>query len=898
MDVITTHLNADFDALASMIAARKLYPDAVMAFSGSQEKNLREFLSHSVHTYDLQRPKNVAIEKITRLIVVDTRQPSRIGKFRECLKNPGLEVHLYDHHPDAPGDIVGDYEDVRPVGSTVTVFTQIFRKKGIAVNKDDATLFAMALYEDTGSFIFDSTTPDDLQAMAWLLERGADLNTVSQFISQELTSSQVQLLNDLLEAATTYTIQAIEIVVAKITLPQYVDDFAIIVRRMMTMENLDCLFALARMGDRTYLICRSRIPEVNVGEIAIEFGGGGHASAASATVRDMTLIEAEEKLIHLLHKYVRTTSMAGQLMSAPVIYGKPDITIRMAGQILDRYNITVIPIIDDDEKVLGIISRNIVSRSIYHGLGDLPVTDFMTSDFVSLPSSASLAEIQELIIEHRQRFIPVIDHGKLKGVITRTDLLNLLVTDPAHLPKNLLDPEERPSVERNRNLNSVMLETLSRKFIVLLRAIGEVGEIAGYRAFAVGGFVRDLLMRKKNLDLDVVVEGDGIDFAKRLARHLKGEVRTHEKFNTAVVILPDGFKIDVATARLEYYEYPAAMPSVELSSIKLDLYRRDFTINAMAIHLNPNNFGTLVDFFNCQNDLKDRKIRILHNLSFVEDPTRIFRAIRFEQRLGFRIGKHTEKLIKNAVRMNLFNCLPGAGRRKKKAKCNRFGFRFFGELQLILAEETPLAAIKRMAGFDLLRFLHPKLVLDPRLEEILEETEQAVSWHQLLFQDESCNQWIIYLLALTSRITTREFQIFCNRYEIIPRYRDLLVSEKHNINRLAKIFKKRQRSSKSSELYFLLKNLSTEGLLALMGFVKKQGTKKAISQYVTYLRHEKTLISGKDLKKMGYKPGPLFRTILDSLLTARLDNEVKTKADEIKYVKKKFPKEESLDVQN
>jgi tRNA nucleotidyltransferase (CCA-adding enzyme) len=155
-----------------------------------------------------------------------------------------------------------------------------------------------------------------------------------------------------------------------------------------------------------------------------------------------------------------------------------------------------------------------------------------------------------------------------------------------------------------------------------------------------------------------------------------GSYRTHERFKTAMVLMPSGFKIDIATARLEYYEYPAAMPTVELSSIKLDLSRRDFTINAMAIHLNPEHFGTLIDFFNCQNDLKQRTIKVMHNLSFVEDPSRIFRAIRFENGWSSKSHPHTKRLIVNAVNMKLFG----------KANDSRF----FPNSKSILSEENPL----------------------------------------------------------------------------------------------------------------------------------------------------------------------------------------------------------------
>jgi tRNA nucleotidyltransferase (CCA-adding enzyme) len=885
MEIITTHLNADFDGLASMLAARRLYPEAKLVFSGSQERNLRRYLATSPYAYDFTRQKEIDLATVTRLILVDTRQSGRIGNFSKCLDNPGLSIHIFDHHPELPGDLKGDFEEIRPVGSTATIFTQLFRERDLEVGHDEATLLAMALYEDTGSFTFGTTTPADLEAMAWLLACGADLPTIAQFVSQELTSNQVTLLHELMKSATTYNIQGIDIVVAKIRLPGYVDEFALIVRRFMAMENLNCLFALANMGERVYLIARSRIPEVNVGEICIEFGGGGHASAASATVTEMTLGEAEEKLLLLFHKHVQPVAIAARIMSAPVISVDPEVSLKEANQIIDRYNVTVLPVVKAGQAV-GLISRRVAGKAIYHGLGEQPVSDYMTSEFASLTPTATLADIQELIIGHRQRFIPIVEKGLIIGVITRTDLLNLLINDPAHLPKETVEAPDQTASARQRNLNNLMIDHLSREIIVLLRTIGEVAAAAGTQAYAVGGFVRDLLLRKTNLDLDVVIEGDGIAFAQRLAAHLHGEVRTHEKFSTAMVILPDGFKIDIATARLEYYEYPAAMPTVELSSLKLDLYRRDFTINAMALHLAPETFGILVDFFNCQNDLKDRKVRILHNLSFVEDPTRIFRAIRFEQRMGFQLARHTERLLRTALRMHIFDSLPGS-------KSTRLGFRLFSELQLILAEETPLPALRRMAQFDLLKFLHPALKLDPPLEETIESTQQSLTWYRLLYQEGRCRQWIVFLLALTSRLTRRQLPVFCRRLDIPERQAQLLLREKCYLSGLQKVLKK-PRALKPSEVHRLLQPLALETLLALMGLVRHPEGKKAISHYITYQRQVKTLLKGRDLQKLGYPEGQDYRRILDRLLQARLDSEVDSRADELTFVTTHFPPGQSL----
>jgi tRNA nucleotidyltransferase (CCA-adding enzyme) len=929
MEIITTHLHADFDSLASMVAAHKIYPDAVMVFSGSQERNVREYLAHAELPCEFQRLKNIDMALVSKLIVVDTRQQSRIGNFADCLANDGITIHLYDHHPGAPGDFSGQYERIENVGSTTSIFVEIFQENKIGVTEAEATLMAMAIHEDTGSFTFDTTTARDLEALAWLLRQGAQLSPIAQFISMELSAKDLGILNEMINTASTYTIHGVDLVIARIMVPEYIDEFALLVRKFMVIENLNALFALASMGERVYLIARSRVPEVNAGKIAMEFGGGGHASAASSTVKDMTLIEAEEKLLGFLHKYVKPVRLAKDLMSSPVISVGPNITIEQANNELTRYSITVLPVLKQKKTLLGIISRRVIEKAIYHGLGNCPVSDYMSTEFITLKPSSTLAEIQEVIIENRQRFIPVIEQELIAGVITRTDLLSVLVDDSSISP-GPLNKTSGPSIERNRNVNSLMINSLSREMIRLLRCIGEVAEEHNYVAYAVGGFVRDLLRHTSNMDLDIVIEGDGIDFARHLTKKLGGTMRAHEKFHTAVVkfdlaelgktfyenttrdlsrqlsretrkapLLPPAsmgeFRIDVATARLEYYEYPAAMPSVELSSIKLDLYRRDFTINALAIHLSSDKFGILVDFFNCQNDIRDQQIRVLHNLSFVEDPTRIFRAIRFEQRLGFQLGKLTERLMKKAIKMDMYGRFAGR--------------RFFHELQWILSEENPLPAIYRMDKFKLLTFLDPGIRLDQRLKDILRETHRSISWYKLLYLDEPFSQWQVFLMALTVKLSTKKMMGFCEKFDVPERYKISQIRNKIAISKIERVLRKRPMDGgtladrpvgpagdrilgpplKPSEVYWLLKGLSTEALLCLMGITEETSGKKAVSLYVTHLRTVKTFLHGNDLKKMGYKQGPIYAKILNHLLEAKLDGIVSSRQDEEAFLRKQYP---------
>jgi tRNA nucleotidyltransferase (CCA-adding enzyme) len=887
MRIITTHINADFDGMASMIAAQKLYPDGLLVFPGSQEKTLRDFISQTLlYRYDFLKAKQVILSSVTSLVIVDTRTSARIGPLAACLKNPGISIHIYDHHPKSDGDLTGDLEVIRDVGSTMTLLAEILREKNIAVSPEEATIFSLGIYEDTGSLTHLTTTPDDLRAAAWLLEKGAKLDVISQFISHDLTSQQVGYLNELVKSANRITIQDISVVIASLSLPHYVDDFSLIVKRFLTMENLDVLFTIVTMGGRTYLIARSRIPDVNVGAIARDFDGGGHATAASATMKDMSHVEAHEQLVRSLHRHIRPQAIAREMMTSPAITAPENATLFHAKALMSRYNINAMVVVPQHEPaphstepfILGIISRQMVERAISHDLGDQPLQDYMATDVEVLSLNATLADIQEIIIEHRQRLIPIVHERELKGIITRTDLLNRLVNEPANLPKNLLHEEQYPSLERSRNLTQLLTSSLERKIIVLLQQIGEVADAINANAFVVGGFVRDLLLKKTNMDLDIVIEGDGITFARTLARQLHGRVRTHERFGTATIVLPDGLKLDVATARLEYYEYPAALPTVELSSIKLDLYRRDFTINAMAIQLNRERFGRLIDFFNSQNDLKQHAIKVLHNLSFVDDPTRIFRAIRFEQRMDFIIVKHTERLINNAVKMNLFGKSDDP--------------RFFAELRILLNEENSVSAILRLEEMGLFPYLwpdlKPHLTIDQRVDTSLKQAQQAISWFKLLYLEDTFEPWIVYLLTIMGRSPVTVLINFCNRFQLAPKIKNYLINEKTLADKTA-AFLARRNHLKNSVIYTALRDLNIEGLLYLIAVARKSEVKQAVSSYVTSLRLEQPLLNGDDLKDMGYRPGPIFKTLLDTVLLARLDGTASTRQAEIELLKRRHP---------
>jgi len=875
MEVITTHTNADFDSLASMLAAKKLYPEAVLVFPGSQERSLRDFFIHStLYALKVERMKNIDLKEVSRLVLVDTRQMSRIGKFSEIVSKPDLEIHIYDHHPSSSDDLHGSIEVVSEVGATVTLLLDILRERGVEITPDEATVMMLGIYEDTGNLTYPSTREEDFRAAGYLLQKGANLSIISNIITKELTAEQVYLLNELIQSAHRYHIQGIEVVIAEASADRYIGDIAVLVHKLKDMENLDVLFALVRMEDRVYLIGRSRIEEVNCSEVASEFGGGGHPTAASATIKGMTLTEVHQQLLKTLRDSIKPKKSARDMMVYPVKTIDQDRTLEEAGEILTRYNLNVLPVLQG-EKVVGLISKQVVERATHHGLQTSLVKEYMTTEFSVVSPETSFSRIQELVIGHNQNLLPVVQNERLVGTISVGDVMRGLQEEMLKSLKGSTAIESQPLYARRKMITQLMKERFPERIQNLLIEFGRVGDELGFSVYAVGGFVRDLLMRIENFDVDIVVEGDGILFAEEFERRVPCRIRSHKKFGTAIILFPDGLKIDVATARLEVYDSPASLPIVERSSIKMDLYRRDFTINTLAIQLNSKSFGELIDFFGGTKDLKDRVIRVLHNLSFVEDPTRIFRAIRFEQRLGFQIGKHTQSLMRNAVKMGFMNRLSGG--------------RLLSELILILQEKNPFSAIKRMRDFNLFPVLHPELKLTEEMELLFDEVYHVVSWFDLLYLEERYDRWLIYFYALTDSLKEKELEELCQRLSMNDKLQKRVLEGRRQANQtLLQILSwiNTGQKPKRSEIYSLLDPLPTEVTLFMMAKTTQTATRRYISLYFTQLKDAKPLLKGSDLIQMGIPPGPMIKKTLDRLLKARLDEQVITREDERDFLLK------------
>ena len=417
------------------------------------------------------------------------------------------------------------------------------------------------------------------------------------------------------------------------------------------------------------------------------------------------------------------------------------------------------------------------------------------------------------------------------------------------------------------------LKKLPKNIQDLINFISDVAYKNNVSVYLVGGFVRDLMLGEPNLDLDVVVEGDGIMFAAELARSLKAYLVRHRRFGTATVITPQEIKIDISTAREEYYEKPATLPCVRAGTLKDDLKRRDFTINAMAISINERNFGELIDFFKGRDDLRYKRIRILHDLSFIDDPTRILRGIRFEQRYGFHIEPHTLRVLRCAVDADMLTRVSP--------------HRIRDDIILILKETNPLACIARMEYLSGFAFIHPRLEIDRSVFQLLRAVRDEIVWFKNNFsRRRSLDSWLMYFVVMLDSLNARQITALCRRFALNKGDEKRMLSFRKESSALK--MKLSKPNLKPSDIFKLLEPLSYEVVLLTKAHYGNKRLNNYISRFLKLYNGVSNLVSGKDLIRMGLTPGPRYKEILDELLYLRLDGRLRTRTQQINWIKEKI----------
>lgn len=859
--LITCHANADYDAFAAMLAARHIYKSADLLFPGTQESSVAKIFSTiSRERYNFIESGDLNWDEYDRLVIVDTRQASRCSHVAPLLER-GIPAEIWDHHPAASDDLPGATIHYGSCGAVTSLLCSELQRTGLKLDAEEATLLGLGIYGDTGSFTYSSTTPADFQAASWLLGQGMDVVAINDMASHELTSMHVQALNSLLESARVYDINDVKVVLADVSMEHYLGDFANLAHKLMEMEKFSVLFAIGVMGDRIQVVARSHSSAINVGLVCAQLGGGGHNYAASASLRFKSLHEVRETILRKLHEQIHPEKTARDYMSAPAIGIDSTATIRAADELMLHFGLKAIPVFQPGtRRCAGLLDAQTAARANAHGLGEEAVLEYMQRRVITLGPNALVRDLADAIIGGRQRLVPIVENERVTGVVTRTDLINLFASECVSIGAVKIQ-NSRPY-----NICKLLRDRLDAESQRILKIAGKLGKSMRLPVYAVGGFVRDVMIGMPTQDIDLVAEGNGIAFARELAKELGGRVREHQKFLTAVVIYhdPAGAErhIDVATARLEYYEYPAALPTVELSSLKMDLFRRDFSINALAIRLDGEFYGNVEDFFGGRRDIKDKLIRVIHTLSFVEDPTRCIRAVRFEQRYRYRIGPGTEKLIKNILPKRLLEKLSPD--------------RLFNEIRHLCNEENGAACFERLDNLGILKALNPLLVLTPNRRSALKRVQEILAWRRLLFLEKKIDAWICYYYALTRALSYSDASAAYTALGLPASQKTEVMQQREKLRGMkGQLLEWQAKDEKGvgriSELCRLLKDLAPESLLYAMAIFENEGLEKNISRYITQWQREKPDINGHDLQNAGIRPGPIYGEILRAVLAAKLD---------------------------
>ncbi len=863
MDIITSHNALDFDGLASMVAAGKLYPGAVKVFSGTIARNVKQFMALYKDSLIIKRSKEIDQSKVKRIILVDTANPNRLGNFQALVKNKDIEIHIYDHHPPSPDDLSGVVKRIEKTGAATTILVEEIMAKNIHITPFDASILALGIYEDTGSLLFSSTTARDAAAVSYLLAQGANLAVVTNFMDLPLSDEQRRILQNLLNTSKHYQIKNLDIAIAIAEESTFIAGLDIVTHRLIEVENCDAVFVVAKMGERIYVVARSRTNRLRVNEVLKEIGGSGQEKAASASIKNSNLEEVIEQIKKGIFEKTYPGRLARDIMSSPVKTLPPDLRMEEAGKIMLRYGHTGLPVVEEGT-IVGIISRRDIDMANIHDLGHAPVKGFMTTEVFSVTPQTPLNDIQNIMVQEDVGRLPVIDHNKLVGIVSRTDILKTLHGEEYHEDHEILYSNHETDT---RNYAGLMQTKLPSRITLILMSAGTLADEMGYQAYCVGGFVRDFLLGVPNFDVDLVVEGDGMALARMLALKLGGKARLHERFKTGVVILNDGNKIDIATARTEYYEYPAALPTVENSSIKDDLYRRDFTINTLAICLNQSRMGDIVDFFGGRKDIQNQYIRILYNFSFVEDPTRIIRAIRFEQRYNFVIEEDTLRFARDAIERRMLGRL----------SYNRI----MQELILILNERNPVPAIERMQEIGVWEYILPEVRPETIDWNKLKRVPLVKGWWDARYYKTAVKTWLIYILILISGLTKNELEKVRERYPLY-KYTQKSIQEALKVPAIINKIQK-EPEMPLSELDPLLAKFNIESMIYLLLSIGEERVFETVACYLDVKDKTKLEITGHDLINMGLTPGPDFSKILSRIYQLKLDQVIKSHMDELQF---------------
>lgn len=838
MQVVLLQEGADLDALSSAYGLTLLNKRLKIVLPNSLNSSVLQAIEEFKNRFKDKVIKKQQLEwnKVKRVYLTDSHHTP---------ENYDGEIIVYDHHEITQKNKKNIKLHIDNTGSATTIVVEKIKKRNIKLSTEDATILALGIYEDTGNFKFPSTTKKDIKALEYLLNFGIDFNRLRKILEDRFDREDIYVLDSLLKNINTFEINGKQIGITYFN-DKYSKDLSRLLKYIKDFENLNAFFAVIGQKNKVSIIGRSKDEDVDVALILSLFGGGGHWYAASAKVKGFSVKEIYDILkFTISEKKLKVEDLLEKKI--PVL--KSDDSVSRFRE-LPHFPLYIV--VDSQGKYQGVIYDKTLKDLIKHGFENEIVSDYI-QDVITLTSSMYIFQLLRLLKTTDQEIFPVVDGGLFLGIITRDILLKKLFHE-----ETKIQLETKP---KKRNINFLINKSFPKEILDELRFIGEISKDLGFRTFLVGGVVRDIVMGKQNLDIDLLVEGDATILLTEYAKKKGYSYFFYKEFLTGYIKTDSGLKIDFATARREIYDYPGAYPRIEKATVEEDLIRRDFTINTLIVEITAGNFGTLFDYFGGLRDIKEKRIRILHPVSFIEDPIRILRAIRFAGRFDFKLQKDTEILLKKAVKNDLLNYAP-PGRIKL-------------ELELIVNEEKILQILRLMETYGILYSLFEIEKLSSEIVSKIQKVKDMMVIFKEIFSFEP-SKTFIYLITLISVKPLEEAYMILKNYHFDKEARYL-----ETIYKYVSILKENGHISS----YINLLKENKEIILATVILSEDEISDKIIDIYKKYTN---PLITGKDLIELGLKPSSEFKKILEDINYRYLIGEFEKKEDCIKYIKENY----------
>lgn len=860
MDLIISHENTDIDGLAGMVAASKLYTDSKVVVSENMTTLAQRFLALYKDEFEIFRYDDIDYSQIERVIVIDTHEYDRLGKLTELINWDQVEVIVYDHHPHQKLDWI-DIDLSENVGSATSIIVNRLKRENIKLKRSEATLFALGISADTGNFMHLNTESEDLIAFAYLLDMGANKKAINEYLLETLDKNQKRIFELLIEHRKDIKIKDKDITLFTLKYPRYVTGLNNVAEKIKLLYQLSVVFVLVEMEGKVIIIGRSSDENVNLEEIFSEIGGGGHSGAGSVSLKaDLEI--ARNKLETAVRDKIKVAVKVKEIMHDPIKIHESTKLIDVKKE-MQKQNITGVLVTNDKEKVKGIFTtRDLRRLNDEDELYIVPVKGYMTKKLFFIHPDDTINKAQEKMVKKDIGRLPVKDNkGDVIGIITRRDILNQYYE------------EETENQNQNRYVSSLVsitpeklkiadkLDKLPNKIRKLFKNIGKIAQDKDCRIFLVGGMVRDLLLDKENKDFDFVVEGNIEGLIKEIAAKYEVKYKYNDNFQTGSMVIDNQYDLDFAVSRNELYTHPGALPEIKKADIFDDLFRRDFTINALAIALHPAEYGYLYDFFKARQDVENRVLKALHRFSFLDDPTRIIRGIRLVIQLDLEVEEETKALMQETIRLSRFSDVTFP--------------RIYKELRLLFAANPGLKFIELLKDIPFLRLLYDNYKIPLNIEKKWERAERYLAY----FENNNYNvkKWLVYLSLILKDIP----RSIIERWSLNLKAKDIVLFKPEEFE-----IEKINDSPGRVELYNQLQELKNEELVLLLAEYDSEKLEEKIFFYLENISDINIAIDGNDLIELGYQEGPIISKALSLIKRQVLKGKLQSRDRQLKYAEK------------